>query len=336
MNIFGSHLMKRTLLCAAFSAGAGPALAQMGAAGGGDLAKFPKELKNLPALHLANPTHAAMLAATRAGARSVAVGDHGIVLLSDDGKIWRQAREVPTRAMLTSVCFVDGKRGWVVGHWGQILHTEDGGETWKLQRIDINVDQPLFSVYFSDARHGIAVGLWSLALRTADGGTSWTPLKMPTMSANEKAGPNLYQIFAARNNVLYVAAEQGLVFKSPDGGETWDLLNTGNHGSFWTGLSTRDDSVLVGGLNGKIWRSVDAGRTWSELNSGVTASITALAQSPDGGVTGVGLEGVVIDSRDGVNFTPRPRLDRASLTAVITTAGGAPLIFSKDGVVQSN
>ena len=325
------------LLGVALTATSCGVLAQFGGGGGGeaggDLTKFPKELKNLPAMHLAHPTRAQMLAAARAGSRSVAVGDHGTVILSDDGKTWRQAKDVPTRVLLTSVCFVDDKRGWAVGHWGEILHTEDGGETWKLQRTDTGVDEPLFSVYFSDASHGLAVGLWSLAVRTADGGATWEKVKMPTLSGADKAGPNLYELFADKAGTLYIAAELGLVFKSSDGGKTWSLIKTGNKGSFWAGLALADNSVLVAGLNGKIWRSADAGKTWSELTSGVTGSITDLTLSPDAGVIGVGLEGVVINSKDGVNFTASPRPDRASLTAVLPDAKGAPLLFSKDGVV---
>jgi photosystem II stability/assembly factor-like uncharacterized protein len=331
------------LLLIVLAAAAGCAWAQDGGIGsggggvGGDLTKFPKELKNLPAMHLGNPTRAQMLAVARAGSRTVAVGDHGTVILSDDdGRTWRQARDMPTRVMLTSVCFVDDKKGWAVGHWGEILHTEDGGETWKLQRTDTGVDQPLFSVYFSDASHGIAVGLWSLALRTTDGGTRWETVKMPTLSGADKAGPNLYELFADRTGALYIAAELGLVYRSADAGESWSLIKTGNKGSFWAGLALPDNSVLVAGLNGKIWRSNDAGRTWSELTSGVTASITDLAPMPDGGVIGVGLEGAVVTSKDGMSFIAKPRPDRAPLTAVLVTAKGAPLLFSKDGVVESN
>jgi len=325
------------LLWVALTATSCGALAQFAGGGGeagGDLTKFPKELKNLPAMHLANPTHAQMLAVARAGSRSVAVGDHGTVILSDDdGKTWRQAKDVPTRVLLTSVCFIDDKQGWAVGHWGEILHTEDGGETWKLQRTDTSVDQPLFSVYFSDASHGIAVGLWSLAVRTADGGATWETVKMPTLSGADKAGPNLYELFADKAGILYIAAELGLVFKSSDGGQTWSLIKTGNKGSFWAGLALADNSVLVAGLNGKIWRSTNAGKTWSELTSGVTASITDLTLSPDGSVIGVGLEGAVINSKDGVNFTASPRPDRAPLTAALATAKGGVELFSKDGVV---
>jgi photosystem II stability/assembly factor-like uncharacterized protein len=308
-----------------------------GGGAGGDVAKFMKELRQLPALHLASPTHAGMMSAATAGKRIVAVGDHGTVLLSDDdGKTWRQARDVPTRVVLTSVSFVDDKQGWVAGHWGVVLHTEDGGETWKLQRQDISVDQPLFSIYFSDRNNGLAVGLWSLALRTTDGGATWTAVKVPAPSGADKTGPNLYEIFTGKGGApIFVAAELGVVYRSDDGGQSFSMIMTGNRGSLWAGLCLQDGSLLVAGLNGKLLRSTD-GKTWAAVESGVTGSITDLAQAPDGRVIGVGLEGSVISSKDGVSFTATPRPDRASLTAVLVTAQGSPLLFSKDGVVESN
>ncbi|WP_460940053.1 WD40/YVTN/BNR-like repeat-containing protein, partial [Pandoraea terrae] len=91
-----------------------------------------------PAHTWAAPTHMMLLDATRAGSRIVAVGEHGVILLSDDdGRTWRQARQVPVSATLSAVTFTDPKHGWVVGQWGVILATGDGGETWEKQRVDV-------------------------------------------------------------------------------------------------------------------------------------------------------------------------------------------------------
>ena len=47
-------------------------------------------------------TKAPLLALTRVGPRLVAVGDYGVILLSDDaGATWRQAGAVATRNMIT-------------------------------------------------------------------------------------------------------------------------------------------------------------------------------------------------------------------------------------------
>src|SRR5438445_3138452 len=85
-----------------------------------------------PAEMVREPQRAVYLAATRAGERIVAVGERGLIAVSDDGGgHWRQV-SVPVSATLTGVQFVSAKVGWAVGHYGVVLGTRDGGETWAL------------------------------------------------------------------------------------------------------------------------------------------------------------------------------------------------------------
>lgn len=294
----------------------------------------PAALLQQPAMKRSYASEEMLLAATRAGGRLVAVGDHGVVLLSDDeGKTYRQARAVPTRATLTAVSFADEMNGWAVGHWGAIMHSADGGETWNLQRRDTSVDRPLFSVYFADVRHGLAVGLWSLLLATADGGKTWNEVKLSAPPDGGKADRNLFAIFANGKGSIFIAAEKGTVLRSDDGGGTWSYLNTGYKGSFWTGCALKDGTLLVGGLRGTIYRSSDDGRTWSAAASGTQSSITGLIE--DGAkVHAVGLDGVHrVSSDGGISFGGTQRDDRLSLTAVAVSLTGALREFSRTGVV---
>ena len=287
-----------------------------------------------PAVIMAGADKASMLAVARAGRRIVAVGEHGIVLLSDDdGATFRQARAVPTRTTLNSVTFVDDKEGWIAGHWGVVLHTTDGGETWAIQRQDLNVDQPLFAVYFADKQNGFAAGLWSLMLATHDGGQSWSPIALPPPKGADKADKNLYQILSNGKGLLVLATEQGYVYRSEDSGRTWTVVESGNPGSFWTGLFLDDGSILLGGLRGALYRSTDGGLAWTSLDSGTKSSITGLADLPDGTIVAVALDGVTAVSKDhGKSFTASQREDRLSLNAITVNAGGRPVIASGQGM----
>ena len=115
-----------------------------------------------------------LLDVAHAGARLVAVGDRGHILYSDDnGASWAQAK-VPTRQMLTSVFFIDDKKGWVTGHDALILATEDGGMTWTEQFIDLEREAPLLDIWFKNAEQGFAVGAYGALLETTDGGANWS------------------------------------------------------------------------------------------------------------------------------------------------------------------
>jgi photosystem II stability/assembly factor-like uncharacterized protein len=277
---------------------------------------------------------AMMLSSARAGRRIVAVGDHGIVLLSDtDGADFRQAKSVPVRSTLTAVHFVDGKTGWAVGHWGAVIRTDDGGESWQLQRVDTAVDQPLFSVHFRDRENGWAVGLWSLVIATHDGGKTWDPVRLPPPPGKSRADRNLLKIFANRLGTLFVAAEQGLVLRSYDG-ESWSYLETGYKGSFWTGTVLTNGTILVGGLRGTIYRSTDDGRSWRESKTETKASITDMTEA-GGKVLAVGLDGFLLESDNGgASFRGTQREDRMPFTAVAVASNGRVVKFSKQGVVE--
>jgi len=71
---------------------------------------------------------------------------------------------------LRAVDFV-GNKGWAVGRFGTIIHTDDGGITWSFQNNPaVNT---LFDVDFSDTLHGLACGD-GIILRTTDGGQNWS------------------------------------------------------------------------------------------------------------------------------------------------------------------
>lgn len=296
----------------------------------------PSEVIHRPAIRLERPMAAGVLGVAHAGQRLVAVGERGAVLLSDDGGAsFRQARSVPTRATLTSVSFTDERNGWAVGHWGVILRTTDGGETWSLQRDDTSVDQPLFSVWFSDARNGVAAGLWSLILRTDDGGEHWEVVQPPAPPEGQRRSDrNLFQIFPGTSGELWIAAERGGLLHSRDGGAHWSELETGGKGSLWTGTALTSGTLLVAGLQGKAYRSTDHGSSWQIVPVGTTSSITHMIQMPEGGVVAVGLNGVVLESHDdGRSFALTNRADQASLTAVAQVRGARLVLFSAQGLL---
>ncbi|MEJ8858857.1 YCF48-related protein [Variovorax robiniae] len=289
----------------------------------------------VPAQRVAHALKAEMLAIASAGPRFVAVGDHGVVLLSDDaGKAWRQAKSVPVDVKLNGTSFVDDKQGWAVGHRGAILHTQDGGETWVVQRMAAQEDRPLFAVHFFDASHGVAVGLWSLVLVTEDGGKSWKEQKLAPPPDGKTADLNLLSLFADAKGRLLATAEKGMMLLSEDQGHAWRYLETGYKGSFWTGVAT-DGAWVVAGLRGSLYRSADDGAHWDRIDTGSTSSITGLATRGKN-VLAVGLDGLVLQSNDGgSHFKPEIREDRLSLTAAALLPDGKALLLSRNGPVES-
>lgn len=290
-------------------------------------------LKPVPAVQSSIATRSPVLDATWAGQRVVSVGANGIVLLSDNrGATYRQAKAVPLSSTLTSVSFIDARTGWAVGHWGAILKTTDGGETWAVQRLATSEDRPLFGVHFLDAEHGVAVGLWSLVLVTDDGGKTWTQRDV-VLPNGKKSDLNLFGIFSDSNGNIFATAEKGHLFVSKDKGNTWESIETGYKGSFWCGVALSNGVLLVGGLRGTLMRSEDNGRTWSRAVLDTRNSITALA-ARGATVLAVGVDGLQAQSTDdGKTFQRLHTGTGETYTAALSSPGDEWLIFSRDGVV---
>lgn len=283
--------------------------------------------------HLVAPRKAPVIAATMAGKRIVAVGDYGIVILSDDGKAYRQAQSVPTRAVLTSVFFLDDKRGWAAGHDGTILTTADAGETWQLQREEPGKERVLLSVWFENALHGLAIGQFGLVLETDDGGKTWRERRL--VEKAEQAEKHLMQIFAGTNGLVFVAAESGSIFRSEDAGRNWSVIQTDNKGSFWIGLALKSGSILAAGMRGHVYRSTDRGLVWQEVPSGSKQSLTAVLQRDDGQVFFYGNSGVVLSSKDdGQSLHVAVLAERSNITAAVSGPAG-DVLFGLSGVLNA-
>jgi photosystem II stability/assembly factor-like uncharacterized protein len=91
--------------------------------------------------------------------RSSGSGTGPVLMVTHDrGATW-ESRATDAVMGLDAVAFVDPLFGWAVGDGGEILHTEDAGETWSVQQTPQRDLTPwLVDVSFVDRQHGWAVG----------------------------------------------------------------------------------------------------------------------------------------------------------------------------------
>ena len=272
-------------------------------------------------------SHSLLLDITRANARLVTIGERGHVLISDDnGQSWKQIL-VPTRSQLTAVYFLDDRHGWAVGHDAVILSTNDGGETWSLQHYDKQYDDPLLDVWFKDQNNGFAIGAYGLFLSTNDGGTSWDRRQISDDDFH------LNGIASLNHDVLVIAAEQGHLYRSDDGGYSWSELPSPYAGSFFGITPINNDLLLVFGLRGNLYSSTDRGENWQKIETGTEASLMAALAQKNGTIRVVGLGGNILTSSDqGKSFTLKTRQDRKTLTAITETANGQLVMSGSAGI----
>ncbi|PID26412.1 MAG: hypothetical protein CR982_10390 [Candidatus Cloacimonadota bacterium] len=124
--------------------------------------------------------------------------------------------------------------------------------------------------------------------KTTDGGLTWEHIGLENSSyiSRLRVDPNNSQIvWAAATGKLYSTDENRGIYKSVDGGLTWEkklyiadntaandiVIDPTNsniiYASMWERLRTLDDRIS-GGVNSGIWKSVDGGENWVRLTNG--------------------------------------------------------------------
>jgi photosystem II stability/assembly factor-like uncharacterized protein len=273
-----------------------------------------------------------LLDVTLAGARLVAVGERGHVLLSDDqGKSWRQAKAVPTRTTLTCVHATDAQTLWAAGHGGVILRSGDGGEQWTLAHGQGDGPDVLLALRVEPDGHGLAVGGFGVALATADGGKSW---RAQTLVEGEAGERHLNRVFVSTAGTWLIAAEGGQVLRSSDRGARWSVVKTPYAGSLWSGVALPVGGVLLaGGMRGNIVRSTDDGASWTHLPVAGAGSLTGATLAGEGRPLFVGVDGTVVQGdATGAQFRLQRLDDRATLTAVVQAGSGTLIAASAGGM----
>ncbi len=325
-----------------------------------------------PAPIVPNPGKTLVEAIAHAGSRLVAVGLHGLILLSDDnGLSWRQVQP-PVQATLTGVAFADDHTGWAIGHYGVILRTENAGESWTLA-LDlphaalITLDSALAANASDavrqkniDAAHRLAaadpslpfllmqtegpdtlraIGAGGLAMETNDAGRHWHPWS----NAIENPDNQPLLGLAVRDGVVAVDGGQGtLLAGRPENGLTHLKLQTDatlfgalNAGPFGFLLYGQQGNAFLGTIVQPVASTKpDA---WHQVDSPTQNSFTAALLKHDGSVLIGDSAGMVWTLGGKPND---PHLDAAAprapfpILAMADTEDGGLILAGSGGVLR--
>ncbi|MBL4622606.1 MAG: hypothetical protein JKY89_09425 [Immundisolibacteraceae bacterium] len=292
-----------------------------------------------PAAEFSNFADALMLSVTQAGDRLVAVGEHGLITLSDDqGQSWRQSRTGVPDTTLSAVTFIDDSHGWAVGRDEAVLYSADGGDSWQLQHWnpypDSGLEAALLEVLFVNAADGFAVGANGVLMRTDDGGANW---QRDALMHSEGYEPHLFDISGGGDQPLYISAEEGTLLRSVDGGDSWQELAVPFAGSLFGAIPVGTDGVLAYAMLGKAFYSPDRGDSWQPLETGTRNAWMNGRDRGDGSAVLVGYRGTVgVLDVSTLAVTLQPQQHRRAIADLLVMSAGQLLLAGQGGAWLSD
>lgn len=129
--------------------------------------------------------------------------------------------EVPTESKLLDITFADDlQQGWLVGSEATILKTEDSGETWQEQTLELpNREQVRLSSVSFAGDEGWIVGEPSVILHTEDRGETWSRL---TISEQLPGEPRTIAALGPQQAEMITTV--GAIYRTEDGGQNWQAM----------------------------------------------------------------------------------------------------------------
>ncbi|MFK8068539.1 MAG: WD40/YVTN/BNR-like repeat-containing protein [Gammaproteobacteria bacterium] len=176
------------------------------------------------------------------------VGSFSTIYSSEDsGKTWVN-HSLEDDIILSTIQFLDDKKGIITGEFGTVLFTEDGGETWDFGESIPKEFFPLAST-FKDAQRGWVVGLNGIIYFTEDGGSNWNQQPTDTVAP-------LFAIQVIEDQLVAVGDDGSIIHNDVDSSQNqnWKVLNTETKSrSFFRVIEEiNQEQIIVAGANGSL------------------------------------------------------------------------------------
>ena len=208
----------------------------------------------------------------------------------DQGASWSDGLLGFDNRPINDLVFVPSSTSVFAATSGRLFRSLDGGETWgpadfQLTRVqDLEASQLDPTTLYAASRSS---GVFSVH-KSTNGGETWTATG-PEVDVSMET----LTIHPTNPMTLYAGSTFGQVFKTTDGGMTWNVRDNGlANGEIIYALAATPTSVLAGTLNG-LFATSDGGANWNLVTRDFIARVIAVdPANPDVIYAGTAFRGV--------------------------------------------
>ncbi len=177
--------------------------------------------------------------------------------------------------------FINEENGFLVGSNRLIMETKDGGQTWDRKSLDISSEENfrLLDIDFK-GQEGWLIGQPSLVMHTIDAGKNWTRL-----SLGNKLPGQPFLITTVDHNIAELATTAGAIYKTADGGESWDakVVDASGSGGVRDLRRTANGNYVSVSSLGNFFSTLDSDSdTWIAHQRASSKRVQSIGFNPSG------------------------------------------------------
>ncbi len=188
-------------------------------------------------------------------------GNEGIIIRSTDGGAHWETVNTGTKEQLWGIYFLNDNIGIAVGSNGIIIRTINGGSDWV--QIPSGISNLFYDVFFTQQGTGFASGS-NVLYKSTDMGLSWNPVSQFPFQA---PADWIRSIKMVNENIGYACADIGRIYKTTDGGDSWERLDSGTEDPLFDIDFVDEQNGFICGFNGVILQTSNGGQDWTKVVS---------------------------------------------------------------------